>query len=54
MNHILDDKKSVLGLLLKGLFGYNGNPSLIEVVLYVSYLASALFFFLKPSPAKTA
>ena len=54
MNHILDDKKSALGLLLKGLFGYNGNPSLIEVVLYVTYLASALFFFLKPSPAKTA
>jgi high-affinity iron transporter len=49
INHILHDKKSV-GLLLKGLFGYNGNPSLIEAFLYVAYLVVALFFFLKPAP----
>jgi len=50
MNHILHDKKSALGVLLKGLFGYNGNPSLIEALLYVAYLVGALFFFLKPPP----
>jgi high-affinity iron transporter len=50
MNHILHDKKSGLGLLLKGLFGYNGNPSLSEAVLYITYLVGALFFFLRPPP----
>lgn len=35
-----------VGSILKGLFGYNGNPSLIEVLSYVSYifLASAAFW----------
>lgn len=27
-----------LGSILKGLFGYNGNPSLVEVISYVLYL----------------
>ena len=36
-NGILSDK-SELGLLLKALVGYNGNPSLTEVGAYVSYL----------------
>lgn len=53
INHILHDKKSTLGLLLKGLFGYNGNPSLIEAGLYLSYLSSALFLFLRPGPRTT-
>ncbi len=30
-NHILDEK-STLGEMLKALLGYNGNPSLIEVM----------------------
>ena len=30
--------KGVVGELLKGLFGYNGNPSLLEVFSYVAYL----------------
>jgi high-affinity iron transporter len=36
MNHILDEN-SLAGQVLKALFGYNGNPSLTEVIAYVSY-----------------
>jgi high-affinity iron transporter len=36
INPILDEK-SVVGSILKALFGYNGNPSLLEVVSYVAY-----------------
>ena len=36
MNHILDEK-STIGELLKTLIGYNGNPSLTEVIAYVLY-----------------
>ena len=28
-----------LGSLAKGLFGYNGNPSLLEVIFYFLYMA---------------
>ncbi len=38
INHIVNEK-STFGSILKGLFGYNGNPSLIEVIAYLSYLA---------------
>ncbi len=31
-------EKGILGSFLKGLFGYNGNPSLLEIVSYISYL----------------
>jgi len=37
INPIIDEK-STLGLILKALFGYNGNPALVEVIAYVSYL----------------
>ena len=37
INGILDEN-SLIGSFLKGLFGYNGNPSLFEAVAYVSYL----------------
>lgn len=30
-----------IGSILKGLFGYNGNPSLIEVISYIVYLVFA-------------
>lgn len=33
-------ENGLIGSLLKGLFGYNGNPSLSEVVAYLAYLAS--------------
>jgi high-affinity iron transporter len=36
INHIVDDN-STLGLFLKTLVGYNGNPSLTETIAYVLY-----------------
>jgi high-affinity iron transporter len=36
VNHVLDEK-STFGLFLKALFGYNGNPSLSEVIAYLAY-----------------
>ena len=36
-NSILNEK-GTLGSIMKGLFGYNGNPSLIEVLSYWGYL----------------
>lgn len=39
------DERSVFGELLKTLFGYNGNPSLTEVIGYFTYLAVAAYFF---------
>jgi len=47
------DEKSTFGLLLKALFGYNGNPSLTEVLAYIAYFI-AVFIGLrlanKPKP----
>ena len=37
VNHILDESGPV-GTFLKALFGYNGNPSLLEVFSYLGYL----------------
>ena len=52
VNAILDEN-STFGLLLKALFGYNGNPSLTEVLAYAVYFA-AVFLGLrsanKPKP----
>ena len=45
-NHILDES-SFAGLMLKALFGYNGTPSLTEVLAYVGYFV-AIGFALKP------
>ena len=39
INPVLSEK-SVVGSLLKALFGYNGNPSLLEAVSYVGYFAA--------------
>ena len=36
INHLLSDK-SEIGGILKALFGYNGNPSLTEVIAYLGY-----------------
>lgn len=36
------DENSALGSLLKALFGYNGNPSLSEVLAYLVYLVGIL------------
>ena len=41
INYLLNET-STLGELLKALFGYNGNPSLLEVLSYAAYWALAL------------
>jgi len=53
MNGTLDDGSGV-GEWLKALFGYNGNPSLLEVIAYPVYLAGALFYFLALRPLPLA
>ena len=37
INSLLDEQSS-LGTLLKTLFGYNGNPSLLESLVYLGYI----------------
>jgi len=44
INHIFNEK-STLGEFAKGIFGYNGNPSLIETVTYVLYASGAFYLF---------
>ena len=46
INHLLHEK-GTLGGIVKGLFGYNGNPSLIEVASYSLYIIIAVFFWRK-------
>ena len=45
VNGFLSDKTG-LGLWLKGIFGYNGNPALLEVLAYPLYLGAAFWYFL--------
>ncbi|MFH1784040.1 MAG: FTR1 family protein [bacterium] len=37
-NYPLLHEKGYIGSVLKGLFGYNGNPSLIEIISYIAYV----------------
>ena len=46
-NGVLDEKVGV-GAFLKALLGYNGNPSLIEVVAYWTYLTVVGWLFIRP------
>lgn len=46
VNHILNEKSQV-GLILKALFGYNGNPSLTEVIAYALYFGLLFIQYLK-------
>jgi high-affinity iron transporter len=39
INTVLDEE-GVVGSLLKALFGYNGNPSLLETAVYLAYFAA--------------
>lgn len=41
--NILLDENSILGQMLKALFGYNGNPSLSEVLGYLLYLGGVIW-----------
>jgi high-affinity iron transporter len=51
INHIMNEKEGV-GSFLKALFGYNGNPSLTETVLYWLYLAAMFFAMSRLRSAK--
>ena len=42
------DEDTTFGEFMTTLFGYNGNPSLLEVVAWATYLVVALVFFLRP------
>ena len=44
INSILDENGTA-GSFLKAVFGYNGNPSLIEVIIYLTYLVVTLKMF---------
>ena len=48
INHILPEKSTV-GRFLTAITGYNGNPSLVEVVTYFVYLVAALGFYFRPA-----
>jgi high-affinity iron transporter len=48
INHILPEK-STFGRFLTAIIGYNGNPSLVEVVTYFGYLALALGLYFRPT-----
>ena len=50
INAILNEKEGI-GSFLKALFGYNGNPSLTEVIVYWSYLAGILVLLRKRKDA---
>ena len=58
LNPVLNEK-SELGLALKALVGYNGNPSLTAVIGYLAYLAGIAGFLwarkqeITPAPAQT-
>ncbi|MFW9931142.1 MAG: FTR1 family protein [Candidatus Thorarchaeota archaeon] len=53
INPILDDKGEI-GSMLKALFGYNGNPSALEIVSYIGYLLIvSLYYVLRKSNVQT-
>lgn len=39
------DENSTIGSLVKSLFGYNGNPSLLEVLSYIGYYGAAYLLY---------
>jgi len=40
-------EKGAIGSFFKGLFGYNGNPSLLETLFYASYLAAIFYIYFR-------
>lgn len=50
LNTLLDEK-STFGSLLAALFGYNGNPSLSEVLAYAAYFAVMAFGLRRDAPS---
>ena len=51
INNILNEN-GLVGSFLKGLFGYNGNPSLLEVISYASYLGLIFYLYNKIKSSK--
>lgn len=51
INFILDEQ-STFGSLLKALFGYNGNPTLSELLAYLVYFALVAFRISRIAPEK--
>ncbi|MGB9777358.1 MAG: iron uptake transporter permease EfeU [Anaerolineae bacterium] len=49
VNPVLDERSTV-GEFLKALLGYNGNPSLLEVIAYTVYFVVVGFFSLRRAP----
>tara|TARA_Y100000310_G_C20376570_1_gene666051 strand:- start:239 stop:775 length:537 start_codon:yes stop_codon:yes gene_type:complete len=45
-------EKGVIGSFLKGLFGYNGNPSLLEILSYLFYLTLILYLYFRINSKK--
>lgn len=45
-------EKGAIGGILKGLFGYNGNPNLLEVLAYIIYLVVIVGIYKKMVPSK--
>ena len=49
-------ENGIIGSFLKGLFGYNGNPSLLEVLFYAAYLIGIFYLYWRigsASPSKS-
>ncbi len=46
-------EKSTAGQFLTALVGYNGNPSLLEVLAYVAYLAAAFRYYFRRGEARS-
>lgn len=46
-------EKGAIGSVFKGLFGYNGNPSLVEVASYAAYLGLVLLIWLQASRTRS-
>jgi high-affinity iron transporter len=52
VNPLLDED-STTGMILKGLFGYHGNPSLSEVLAYILYLGGMATVWVRLSEKRT-
>ncbi|MFT6815556.1 MAG: high-affinity iron transporter [Sphingobacteriales bacterium] len=46
-------EKGVIGSVFKSVLGYNGNPTLIEVLSYLAYLIAVYFIWIKASKRTT-
>ncbi len=45
-------ENGLIGSIAKGLFGYNGNPSLIEILVYIAYMICIAVLWLRTRAAK--